>query len=119
MKFGAPLIVAIAAAISLVPQAQAETFDGTWQAVGEAQSLQCPGVNAHFTVKGDGFGSTVGVAKYTYGFRGKIAPDGSFDTKSPGGTAHISGKFSGTDVTVQFEDNRCPSGRSLNGKKTG
>jgi hypothetical protein len=120
MKFGAPFTVAIAAAaILLAPRAQAETFDGTWQAVGEAQSMQCPGVNAHFTVRGDGFGSTVGVAKFTYGFRGKIAPDGSFDVKSPGGTAHISGKFSGNDVTVQFEDNRCPSARPLTGKKIG
>jgi hypothetical protein len=119
MKFGAPLTVAIAAAILIVPRAQAGNFDGTWQAIGAAQTMQCPGVNAHFTVKGDGFGSTVGVAKYTYGFRGKIAADGSFDTKSPGGTAHISGKFSGGDVTVQFEDNRCPSARSLTGKKIG
>jgi len=119
MKLGALCIVAIAAAISLVPQAKAGTFDGTWQAIGESQSLQCPGVNAHFTVKGDGFGSTVGVAKFTYGFRGKIAPDGSFDTKSPGGTARISGKFSGDDVTIQFQDNRCPSARSLTGRKIG
>ena len=119
MKVSVAAAVVIAAAVSLGPRAQAGTFDGTWQAIGEAQSLQCPGINAHFTVMGDGFGSTIGIAKFTYGFHGKIAPDGSFDTKSPGGTAHISGKFSGNDLTLQFEDNRCPAARSLTGKKIG
>jgi len=119
MKVCAPVVVAVLAAVALAPHARADSFEGTWQAVAPAQSIQCPGVNAHFTVKGDGFGSRIGVAKYTFGFRGKINPDGSFDTKSPGGTAHIAGKFSGNNLTFQFEDNQCPSSRTLTGQRTG
>jgi hypothetical protein len=117
MKVGAPATLALLVMVALAPRAYAGPFDGTWQATGPAQSMQCPAVNAHFTVKDNGFGTTIGTAKFTYRFRGTIGPDGSFDTKSPGGTAHIAGKFAGNDVTMQFDNDQCPSPRPVTGKR--
>jgi hypothetical protein len=119
MKGSVPVAFAVLVLLAAMPRAQAGNFDGVWQATGLAQSIQCPGVNAHLTVKGNGVGATVGVAKFTYGFRGPISADGSFDIKSPGGTAHIAGKFSGDDLTMEFNNDQCPSPRPMNGKRTG
>jgi hypothetical protein len=119
MKQGAQAAICLFVLVTLGPSAYADPFDGKWEATGPGQSMQCPGINMHFTVKGNGFGSTVGAAQFTYGFRGAIAPDGSFDTKSPGGTAHIVGKFDGDNVTVQFSNDRCPSPRQATGKRIG
>jgi hypothetical protein len=98
--------------------ADAASFDGAWAATGPAQSPMCPGISAHFTVKGDGFGATVGTVKFTYRFRGTIAADGTFDQKSPGGTAHIAGKFAGESLTLQFSNDQCPVPREATGGRS-
>jgi hypothetical protein len=119
MRKGAPVVFTALVLLVVAPRAEASQFDGTWQATSPAQSMQCPGVNARLTVRGNGVGGTVGVAKFTYGFRGPLASDGSFDIKSPGGTAHIAGKFSGDDLSFDFNNDQCPVPRHLEGKKTG
>jgi hypothetical protein len=119
MKAGARAAVALLMAIALLGYAYAASYDGKWEATGPGQSIRCPGINLHFDVKGNGFTSTIGTVKFTYHFRGAIAPDGSFDTRSPGGTAHIAGKFVGDSVTVQFSNDQCPSPRQATGARSG
>ena len=99
--------------------ALAASYDGTWDVTGAAQSKLCPGYNMQLMVKGNEVSGTSGTVKFTYHLRATIKPDGSFEGKSPGGTARFSGKFEGDAVSVDFANDTCPAPRHGMGRRAG
>lgn len=111
------LCAGVLAAAGSIVAARAAGTDGTWQIAGQGQSPRCPDYSMQLEAKGGAVTGTVGTVRFTYKMFGKIGPDGSFAGQSPGGTAHMRGKFTGDTVTAEFVNDVCAEPRQGTGHR--
>lgn len=111
------LAVACAGVLAFACAVPAFAAYGAWEFIIPGETARCPALNVHVDATGGELLGTVGTAKLTFHVRVKIAPDGSFDWKSPTGSgAHFYGKVAGDTITATYTNSVCPDPRSGTGK---
>ncbi len=111
------IIAAFAVAAPLALAHAAGPFDGQYKGGSPAVGRKCPATEAQGTVKDGKLEGKYQFNKYSFGFGGTVAPDGTVTGKW--GADALTGRFAGGHFTGTYMSKECGADRPVTLDKTG